>query len=130
LVAEATLAIAALTCSTAVACCLVLELDFSRRFGGASQQAGDFAQSGSYFSKLPGAKVNSLVPPSVAITVVLTAARISSMRVRISLVEPPRGRRALRISSATTANRFPAFSGAGGFNVALMARILSVRPVH
>ncbi len=60
----------------------------------------------------------------MAITVVLTAARISSMSTRISLVEPPTRSANLRISSATTANLFPASPAPEASMVALIARML------
>jgi hypothetical protein len=62
-------------------------------------------------------------PPSVAMTVVLTAARISSTRARISFVDPPTRSASLRISSATTLKRLPISPAPADSMVALIARM-------
>ena len=66
----------------------------------------------------------ALEPVSVAITVVFTALRTSSIRPRISLVEPATRSASSRISSATTAKRLPASPAPAASMVALMARML------
>jgi hypothetical protein len=66
----------------------------------------------------------ALEPVSVAMTVVLTAPRTSSMSPRISFADPETRSASLRISSATTANRRPESPALVASIVALMARML------
>ena len=79
-VACATFAIATLTCSTAVACCLVRQLDLARRLGGGARPAPAICLNDAATSReLLAPASTAFEPVSVAITVVLTALRTSSI---------------------------------------------------
>ncbi len=113
-----------LTCSTAVACCLV-DSSISRAAScvvatSAAICLNDAATSANCLPTLSTA----FEPVSVVITVVLTAPRTSSMSARISLVDAATRSASLRISSATTAKRLPASPAPAASMVALIDRML------
>ena len=89
------------------------QLDLARGvLGGRATSAAICLNDAATSANCRGPASTALEPVSVAITVVLTAPRTSSISARISLVEPATRSASLRISSATTAKRLPALAGA------------------
>src|SRR5689334_7351291 len=122
-VTRAVLAAAPFTCSTAEVCCLV-ESSISRVASLVVATSCAIRRNESVASSNWRAPASTAFTPiSVAITVVLTAARTSSRSVRISLAEPAVRSASLRISSATTANRRPHSPAPLASMVALIARM-------
>ena len=112
------------TCSTAVLCCLV-ESSISRAASVVVVTSRTIALNDAATSPNCCEPASTAFEPvSVAITVVLTDERTSSISVRISLADSATRSASLRISSATTAKRLPASPAPAASIVALIDRML------